>query len=41
MERLRNERAVIRVVIPVVLILIVVGEIWAIWKLIRRHHVSK
>ena len=41
MERLRNERAVIRVVIPVVIILLVVVEIWGSWMLLRHHHVSK
>lgn len=41
MERLRNERAVIRVVIPVVIILLVVVEIWGSWMLLRHHHESK
>ena len=40
-EKLDDERAVIRVVIPGVFILLFAGVVWASWKLLRRHHVSK
>ena len=40
-EKLENERAVIRVVIPGVHILLFAGVVWASWKLLRRHRVSK
>ena len=40
-EHLENEWAVIRVFIPSVLILLFAGVVWASWKLLRRHHVSK
>ena len=40
-EKLENERAVIRVIIPGVLILLFAGVVWVSWKLLRRHHVSK
>ncbi len=39
--KLENERTVIRVVIPGVLILLFAGVVWVSWKLLRRHLVSK